>query len=124
MMELTSHVVTESDKSVKVKVMDQPHEKSKAHHQYVISVESHGEVEFEACKINFQKGPVHENKLNGITNESLLAVVMHRLECFQSSDYNCYQNEEALNRIREAMEYLEDRTKGRMKRGVEGTEEL
>ena len=116
MRELNSHVVTESDKSVRVVVLDEANEVTKAHHEYNILL--NGSV---SAEIRFQKGPVHENELNGITGEALLAIVKDRLECFQQSQYSCRENAIALTKIDEALLWLESRTRSRMKKGIEGT---
>ncbi len=71
--------------------------------------------------IAFQHGPIKEFGVNGLTGEVLLAIVEHRLECFQSSQYACAENQEALDHVRSAMNALKSRTLKRMQRGVEGT---
>lgn len=73
------------------------------------------------CRINFQNGPILEAGVNGVHNEDLLAIVQHRLECFQSGPFRCDENEAALNRVREALAILEDRTARRVLEGTEGT---
>ncbi|NEZ62261.1 hypothetical protein D0962_05635 [Leptolyngbyaceae cyanobacterium CCMR0082] len=88
-------------------------------HQYRIEIEADG-AEF-CTETNFQKGPVKEVGLNGIQNEHLLAMVIHRLQGFQSGPYACEENALALTRMREAMYWLEARTKDRAQRGVEGS---
>lgn len=50
-------------------------------------------------------------KPGGLTNESLLSVVRDRLEGFQSGPYACEENARALERVRDAIEYLENRAK-------------
>ncbi len=75
----------------------------------------------EVARIKFQKGPIAEAGLNGLTMESLLAIVIDRLQGFQSSEYSCRENALALARTQEAMHWLHDRTMKRMQRGVEGT---
>ena len=60
--------------------------------------------------------------MNGITNESLLAVVIDRLESFQAGDFSCEENGIALEHIKEAMGSLHHRTMHRIGRGVEGTD--
>src|SRR5689334_6677882 len=35
----------------------------------------------------FQNGPINEFGVNGVTQEALLAIVAHRLECFQAGPY-------------------------------------
>ena len=56
---------------------------------------------------------------NGVTNEALLAIVIDRLEGFQDGPFACDENEAALNSLRNALVYLQERTRGRMARGVE-----
>ncbi len=60
---------------------------------------------------------------NGITNESLLAIVIDRLERFQAGDFACQDNHVALIHLNEAMTQLHRRTHSRMERGVEGKAE-
>ena len=69
---------------------------------------------------NFQKGPVKQVGINGIQNEHLIAMVIHRLQGFQSGPYSCRENALALTKLQEAMHWMEARTKDRTTRGVEG----
>jgi len=71
--------------------------------------------------IKFQKGPVKEAGINGCHQEDLLAIVIHRLRGFQSSEFACRENALALTKIEEALHWLNHRTTERTKRGVEGT---
>jgi hypothetical protein len=59
--------------------------------------------------------------VNGITNEVLYAILIDRLECFQTSEFANVFNENALALTRAALEQLECRTRERERRGVEGT---
>ena len=98
-----------------------------AHHCYVIAwatsqpsgdmvkVCGHGE------KVRFQCGPIKEVGVNGVTNEALLAIVAHRLDCFQYGPYACEDNGEALLNVRTALENLKARTQRRIDAGTEGT---
>ena len=45
--------------------------------------------------IHFQDGPVKEKGINGVANEDLIVMVMHRLNQFQESDYACKENADA-----------------------------
>lgn len=56
----------------------------------------------------FQNGPVL-GQANGLTMESLLAVVADRLESFQASEYACEENGMAANHIQLALELLRGR---------------
>jgi hypothetical protein len=72
-------------------------------------------------EIKFQRGPILENGVNGLTDEDLIAIVIDRLQSFQKSDYSCRQNALAITKLEEAQMWLEHRTKERIVRGVEGT---
>lgn len=74
----------------------------------------------------FQNGPVKENGegVNGITHEVLLAVVIDRLQGFQSGPYKNRENAVALTKLEEALMWLHKRTRDREARGVEGTHKV
>lgn len=74
-----------------------------------------------SCEIEFQHGPIQEVGKNGVTNEALIAVVIDRLEGFQSGAFACRENALALTKLQEALHWLEHRTRAREARGVEGT---
>jgi hypothetical protein len=77
-----------------------------------------------ACDIiNFQNGPVAEVGVNGGTNEALIAVVIDRLQGFQSGAFACRENAIALTKLQEALMWLQQRTRDRLVRGVEGKTE-
>lgn len=72
-------------------------------------------------RIEFQKGPLQETIYpNGVSNEALLAVLIDRLEGFQSGPYSCRENAIALTHLQDAMHWLQHRTRERLARGVEG----
>jgi len=71
--------------------------------------------------LNFQEGPVPANGVNGVTNETLIAVLIHRLEVLNAK-VACEENTQAIFYLHEALSALESRTKQRMARGVEGHE--
>jgi hypothetical protein len=70
--------------------------------------------------IMFQNGPVKDKGINGITNESMLAILIHRIQ-FLDAKFSSEYNKVALMHITEALKTLEERTNERKKRGVEGT---
>ena len=70
-------------------------------------------------EIKFQLGPVGSNGVNGITNEALLAILIHRTK-FLDSKFGCDENKRAIQHMEEALVNLEVRTARRMVRGVEG----
>ena len=103
----------------KIIVTDEPGPGGACHQYEIIPVE--GERTAPYCLVKFQKGPVKENGVNGISNEDLLAIVIDRLEGFQKGEFACIENEIALHQLRSALAMLNFRTKERIKRGVEGT---
>lgn len=73
------------------------------------------------CKIHFQTGPVKEKTLNGIFNEDLIAIVINRLEAFQTSEFKCNENAEAIKKLEESLMWLRKRTNRRKAKGIIGT---
>jgi hypothetical protein len=70
--------------------------------------------------IFFQDGAVPTEGVNGLTNEALLAIVIHRTETINAK-FPCTENELALQYMRRALELFNERTAKRKARGVEGT---
>lgn len=73
--------------------------------------------------IEFQRGGVADNGVNGVTNEALLAILIHRTK-FLNAKFPCDENDRAIQHMEEALVNLEVRTARRMVRGVEGKEEI
>jgi len=71
-------------------------------------------------RLNFQKGGVLEEGVNGVTHEALMAVIIHRLQAFQAGPFACRENAIALTKLEESLMWLNKRTRDRMARGVEG----
>ena len=119
--EITSHKVNGLNEALSIGVLDEPGPGG-AHHEYLIEAlgGAAGEVQ-NATHIKFQKGPIQEAGVNGISNESLLAIVEDRLKCFQAGQYACRENALALTHLQDAMHWLHHRTRERVQRGVEGT---
>lgn len=94
-----------------------------AHHNYEVHIEEKGSL----CRrrvvavVAFQNGPIGEYGVNGCHQEDLLAIVIHRLQCFQSGPFACRENALALTKCEEALHWLNHRTADRLQRGVEGT---
>jgi len=78
--------------------------------------------------IEWQNGPLYlEGKRiepNGAFVETLLEVVKDRINFYQESKFNCQENDDAINYINKALEALNNRTKKRQERKVEGTWEV
>lgn len=70
--------------------------------------------------VSFQRGPVKEVGVNGITNEALIAIVIDRLEGAQEGPFKSRYNALAITALQEAENWLSRRTLDRMSRGVEG----
>jgi hypothetical protein len=106
---------------LKIIVSDEPGQGG-ANHAYAIAwpgpVEGGPES---ACYINFQNGPIKEFGVNGVTQEALLAIVIDRLRSFQAGPFACDENAVALKFCENALQILQTRTRLRMLRGVEGT---
>lgn len=56
-----------------------------------------------------------------VTQEALLAIVIDRLRAFQAGPFKCVENELALQKVEDALWQLQERTKARIARGVEGS---
>jgi hypothetical protein len=92
-----------------------------ANHAYEIHVIDPSDKMLDRTRIYFQKGPLKEAGLNGISIEALLAVVIHHADGFQRGPYKCRENAVAITHLETALLWLQKRTRERMARGVEGT---
>ena len=88
-----------------------------ANHEYLVKLND--EIPYFAL-VSFQKGPLQENTFNGVSNESVLAIVIDRLKGFQAGPFACRENAIALTHLQDAMHWLHSRTRDRAFRGVEG----
>jgi len=115
MRKVTDHVANPVNDLINILVTDEPGAGG-ANHQYKVEFPD-GKFDIE---INFQKGPINEAGINGVTQEVLLAIVIDRLRSFQAGPFACNENQGALDCAEQALDWLKSRTKARMKRGVEG----
>lgn len=116
--ELTSHKVNGLNEALEITVLDEPGQ-GNACHEYSITPTTGNAT---GMRITFQNGPLSETGYpNGISNEALLAVVEDRLQGFQSGEFACRDNAFALAKLQEATMWLHKRTRDRLARGVEGT---
>lgn len=74
------------------------------------------------ANVRFQSGDP-DHGVNGATNEALLAILIHRLECFQAGPFPCRENALALTKLQEAMMWLHARTRERISRHVDGRQQ-
>lgn len=72
--------------------------------------------------IQFQQGPVKDKGVNGLTNEALLAILIHRTRHLDSV-FASEENKRAIAHMEDALANLEARTARRITRGVEGTQQ-
>lgn len=114
MIELKNSLITQKY----TKVMKEAEYEYNAPHLFTVNNVETGE---ELCRLSFQSGPIKEHGVNGINNEDLIAMVLERLNCFQNSEFNCKENEMAIDKLTEALFWLRKRTMDREIRGVEGT---
>ena len=91
-----------------------------ANHEYHVKWDKDNNGYISTQSVKFQKGAIKENGVNGVMNEDLLAMVIDRLQGFQSGQYACRENAIALTKLEEALMWLRKRTQDREKRGVEG----
>lgn len=120
--ELTSHKVNGLNEALRIEVLDEPGQGNACHEYRIVLDEGQSADDPHQCQtIRFQNGPIQVVGVNGISNEALLAVVEDRLIGFQSGEYACRENDLALTKLQEAMMWLQKRTRDRVARGVEGT---
>lgn len=124
MRTIADHKLNGLNDALEITVLDEPGQGG-ACHEYQIRgwngpVEKEGDP---CCTISFQNGPIKEAGVNGISGEALLAIVIDRLRCFQAGKYASNENMHALVNLAEALEWLQKRTRDRMARGVEGTDQ-
>lgn len=117
MRELTTHVITDADASIKLRSDDPGH--GGAAHDYRVTFERDG-ASVDLGRIAFQTGPVGEFGVNGLTHEVLLSILIDRLGAFQLGPYPSRYNADALQHCHYAQAALFQRTKDRMAAGVEG----
>ena len=119
MRELTSHKVNGLNEALRIEVLDEPGQGNACHAYDITDATFQGGPV--TCPIRFQNGPIQEVGVNGTSNEALLAIVEDRLLGFESGDFACQENGMALLKVQEAMMWLKERTRERIQRGVEGT---
>ena len=126
MRSISTHRVNPCNEDIRIEVHDQPGPGG-ACHRYVVKGPDKdfgggiGIAPTWGTNINFQRGPIPESGVNGLTQEVLLAIVKDRLEGFQSGPFACDENAAALDHVSAAIDVLHSRTRDRMERGVEGT---
>ena len=72
-----------------------------------------------ACIRFQQNGTIPDNGVNGVTNEAMLSVLIHRTKILNEK-LPCDENEAAITLMEEALFLFEERTQKRKEKGVEG----
>lgn len=130
MREITSHQINECNQAIQIEADEPDPRNGNASHVYKVTVLSGSPCRGEGDSkpqlvtthhIAFQHGPIKEVGTNGVTHEALLAILIDRMRGFQSGPYSCRENALALTKLEEAKHWLEERTRARVARGVEGT---
>ena len=121
MRKIEHHKTNECNEAITITADDRDEKYGNASHQYGCEWLDDESASIRMCVINFQRGPIKEVGVNGITNEALLAILIDRMEGFQSGPFACEHNSVALEHVRAALRQLVLRTMERLTRGVEGT---
>jgi hypothetical protein len=134
MRELTDHIVEgdSANHQLKIEVVDSPGQGGACHRYEISGLDTAGNSSnqftgygYERPRpretILFQNGPIKEFGVNGVTHEALLAIVIDRLRSFQVGPFASGFNGESLVHCEAALKSLQDRTRARIARGVEGT---
>lgn len=131
MRTLTDHKVNGLNEALDITVTDQPGHGGACHRYDITGFDTDKnpsatlpdgyKASFSRSIILFQNGPIKEHGVNGISQEALLAILIDRLRCFQDGPYACAENDIAMMKLEEALMWLQKRTRDRMARGVEGT---
>jgi hypothetical protein len=140
---ITAHKLNGLNDAIQITALDVPGPGG-ANHKYEIDIVGGAPTSGGMTTvINFQNGPIGESGFNGISNEALVAIVIDRMRGFQHQrfgelvppsvgqpgdfDFNsrgkyaCRDNACALTHLEEALFWLQNRTRQRLARGVEGT---
>jgi len=68
---------------------------------------------------NIQNGPIKENGVNGCQVDTILTAVKTIVEGL-NKNFPCMENEKAIEKMTEALMWMEERKRDRVARGVEG----
>jgi hypothetical protein len=123
MRTIETHKVNPANDKLNIEVLDEPGAGGACHRYRISGYEYRisGEPTHVGVDLIFQNGPINEVGVNGITHEALLAILIDRLEHFQTGPYVNEYNGAALAHLQSAQGALFDRTRERVARGVEGT---
>jgi len=129
---ITDHIADKESDTLEITALDAPGAGGASNHYEITGMDftknpalfgAEYPADCDCITILFQNGTIPEAGVNGLTMEALLAIVADRLRGFQTGPYACQENELALLSIEEALDSLKERTRKRIKRGVEGKRE-
>ena len=96
-----------------------------SHHWMVAGKPAGGCTQGRGFTISWQNGPLgrddERREPNGAFVEDVIAAALDRIGFYQNGQFACSENERAMNHLRSALYALEERTKSREERQVEGT---
>ncbi len=126
MRKITTHLNMNPTMFVDVHALDGPGPGGASHH-YELSTQTADGGRAVIADLGFQNGPVESQDgqratvgINGITNEALLAVVIDRMQGFQSGEFRCRENAIVITHLETALLWLDKRVAARTERGVIG----
>lgn len=117
---LTEPIEIHRDDYIKVLCMDEQGAGGAHHLYHIYKIKDDPATEEPLTVIKHQEGAILENGVNGSTNEAHLAIVAHRLNCFQEGPFPSDFNEAALTGVEFSQAVLKMRTRDRKARNVEG----
>lgn len=120
------HQVPGAETSLSITVADEPGS-GNANHAYLLTgLDFSNNPSYDEASpagsllVLFQNGTIPDMGVNGLTPEALLAVCAHRLQGFQNGQFACAANQTALDCVKSAIHALQERTRDRLARQVEG----
>jgi hypothetical protein len=113
MREVTDHWLDDRSDNVEVRAEDLG--PGGADHKYTLKAGDTEQV------LLFQRGPVREAGLNGVTEEALIAVLIDRFTSFRDGPFSHPAHSAILEHLEGALEEMHGRTRERESRGVKGT---
>lgn len=78
-------------------------------------------VEKDIMKLQFYYLGETGLEIDGVTNEEVIKVLIHRINYLNNGEFRCRENSITITKLEEALMWLEKRTADRIDRGVEGT---
>lgn len=120
MRSLFDHVLPGTTDNLGITATDEPGAGG-AHHEYVILSQGVDGKPVPLGEINFQNGPIKEAGVNGVTEDSLMTVLLDRFRAFQEGPYKSRYNALVITKLEEALHWNQQRTIERLRKGVEGT---